>query len=249
MLHPWVWGSHRHPPCSAPVPRATPSPALLPPANPPAHSCTHQPTQCCHWGPSPRLAPLSIAATASAIHPTDPAAPRHRPPTTAHPSTAHGHGATADGGHWHHPGSGSPILPAPQPSSEPGSPAGPGARAAYTHPRHTSPPWWAATGPWPAAPWGPGPCAGRLLVPPAALPRSRVPHRLVQTSASSTRSWALQGPTRPPCTPPRAGAGVVGTEPRGPRHATRPRARAQAPAGRDGAAGPGQSCGTASPDG
>lgn len=44
----------------------------------------------------------------------------------------------------------------------------------------------------------PGPCVGQLPVPPAALPGSRAPHRLVQTSASSTPSWVLWDPADGP---------------------------------------------------
>lgn len=65
-----------------------------------------------------------------------------------------------------------------------------------THPRHTSPPWWAATGPWPVVPWDQDPVWGGCWF---LLPRS--PVTCISPSCANLRflkaQRVLQGPTQP----------------------------------------------------
>lgn len=98
------------------------------------------------------------------------------------------------------------------------------------------------------APLGPGPCAGQPLVPPAVLPGSRVSHRLVQNLHFLNAQLGAGAPTPPSCTPPRARAEVVGTEPPG--LPTPPPGGSPAlPKGCDRAAGAGQCYSITSPPG
>lgn len=161
-------------------------PAALCPS--PVHSCTHQPIQSQHCR-VPALAPHQPSPTGT-VHP---AAPHHHPPLTSHRSWGH---------HWCHPSPEHPVPPAPHPSGKPrwgteGAPA-PAQPAASTHPHHTSPPWWAATGPWPEHRGDQGPVRGSRWFLLLCSPGHVYLTGLCKTSTSSTRSWVLGHPPHRP---------------------------------------------------
>lgn len=211
------------------------------PAQPWSHRASHhKPTQLIPASPSPPSAstagtqpPPCTAEHHRQPHPArhhqhrsphrpTPPPSRHRPPLYSPLPLSHrSQGATAVPPWPQAPYPASPTLL--RQAKEPSEARWPLSPEACTHPRHTSPPWWAATGPWPAVPQGTGALRGAAAGSSCRAPQvtcispacANLRFLNAQLGAAGTHPTALhpnthQGrgggdgvPGIPPCHPPR----------------------------------------------